>query len=483
MAKKVEHQDIVQINDTTFEIPTSFRADMLVPACFFSSEIMLDAILQDNSLDQLVNVATLRGIQKYALSMPDIHQGYGFPIGGVAAMSTQDGVISPGGIGYDINCGVRLLSTTVQKNDAQKHIEDLATDISRAIPSGVGVGRKEKLSHEELEDILNQGVPYLVKQGYGSQEDIEFCESNGCLPQADAQKVSDRAKKRGLDQLGTLGSGNHFLEIQIVEEIYDQAAADAMGIHKDCLTVMIHCGSRGLGHQTCTDYVRIMVQELEKWQLFLPDRQLACAPFTSPEGQDYFAAMAASANFAWSNRHMIGLQVKNIWQQYFGTNTIRTVYDIAHNIGKVETHIINGTEKEVIIHRKGATRSFGPGHPEIPQLYKAVGQPVFIPGTMGTASYILVGTQKAMDVSFGSCCHGAGRSLSRAQAKRTVNAPELRKKLEAQGIVLRCPSNAELAEEAPIAYKDIHNVVDVVVNSGIAKKVAKVIPYAVIKGA
>lgn len=482
MPKKIERQDIKKIQEGLFEIPQSFRADMLVPARFFAAETMLPNILHDASLEQLVNVATLPGIQQYALSMPDIHQGYGFPIGGVAAMDCATGVISPGGIGYDINCGVRLLASTVKQRDAQKKIEKLATDLHQAIPSGTGVGGKHPLLTHELEQLLTYGPAYLVQQGFGTQEDIEHCESNGYLPQANASLISEHAKRRGADQLGTLGSGNHFLEIQVVDEIYDQYAADVMGVQQDCLTVMIHCGSRGLGHQTCTDYVRIMANKLEEWGLTLPDRQLACAPFQSKEGQEYFAAMAACANFAWSNRHMIAADVKKIWERYFGAHSLHTVYDVAHNIGKLEKHRIQGVEKELIVHRKGATRAFGPHNSEIPTKYQAIGQPVFIPGTMGTASYLLVGTEQAMDLSFGSCCHGAGRTLSRSQAKRTVNAPSLRKQLAQQGIILRCESNAELAEEAPKAYKDIHNVVDVIVNAGIAKKVARVRPFAVIKG-
>lgn len=484
MEKKITIQDLIKIDDNTFEIPQQYRSDMRVPARVFANDALMRDILEDRSLDQLANIATLPGIQKYAFAMPDIHQGYGFPIGGVAAMAIdQGGVISPGGIGYDICCGMRLLVSNISADDLKLVIDELATQLFRAIPSGVGAGGKLKLTPPELDSVLEKGAQYLVNLGYGTEEDLEFCEERGCMTVADSAKISDRAKKRGADQLGTLGSGNHFLEVQRIEEIYDEAAACAFGLALGGTTVMIHCGSRGLGHQTCTDYVHIMMPKLAEWGIQLPDRELACAPFNLQEGQDYFAAMAASANFAWANRHLIGHRVREVWQSILGSNaSLRTVYDVAHNIGKREVHIINGKPTQVIMHRKGATRAFPPGHPEIPAAYQKVGQPVLIPGTMGTSSYILAGTQEGMETAFGTSCHGAGRRLSRMKAKKTIRGSELRKELETRGIVIRCESNAGLAEEAPIAYKDVDNVVRVVANAGLAKIVARVVPIAVIKG-
>lgn len=483
MQKKIKKEDIKKVSNVIFEIGQQYDAAMRVPARIFADEKIINEIIQDLSLEQLVNVATLPGIQSYAYAMPDIHQGYGFPIGGVAALDTQTGVISPGGIGYDINCGVRLLASTLTYQDVQKVQEDLATALHKAVPSGTGVGGRTTLSMKELDHVLKHGAPALVSQGIGNQRDVQHCESGGVLHNADPSKVSDRAKKRGINQVGTLGSGNHFLEVQIVDEIYDPITADIFGLKKDQLTVMIHCGSRGLGHQTCTDYVKIMLEKLDQWNIVLPDRELACAPFMSQEGQDYFAAMAASANFAWANRHMIGHNIRQVWQQFFGKGALlETVYDVSHNIGKVEMHTIQGQQRELIVHRKGATRAFGPNHPELPHAYAALGQPVFIPGTMGTASYVLAGTDEAMNISFGSCCHGAGRRMSRIQAKKEVRGDQLRTELKEHGIIVRCDSQGGLAEEAPIAYKDVHEVVDVIVQARIARKIAKLKPFIVIKG-
>lgn len=477
-------EDLIKISEGIYEIPKSYRSDMLVPARVFATEQMLADIKDDKSLEQLVNVATLPGIQKYALAMPDMHQGYGFPIGGVAAMAiNQGGVISPGGIGYDINCGVRLLVANMSAQELKPHLEKLATAIFHAVPSGVGRGGKLKFVGKELDNILLNGAHAMVERGYGTMDDIGFCEDRGRMDTGDPSLVSDRAKKRGADQLGTLGSGNHFLELQEVEDIYDEAAAQAFGLQKGALTIMIHCGSRGLGHQICTDYVKIMMSKIDQWGYVLPDRELVCAPFTSQEGQDYFAAMSAGANFAWANRHTIGHWVRECFVKVVGKHAdVKTVYDVSHNIGKRETHIIDGKKTDVIMHRKGATRSFGPNLPEIPAKYKAVGQPVLIPGTMGTSSYILTGTEKGMDVAFGSCCHGAGRKMSRAQAKRSVRGSDLRTQLEQRGIIIRSDSDPGLAEEAPLAYKDVDNVVNVVHTTGLAKKVARVKPLAVIKG-
>jgi len=480
----ITRDDLIKINDNLYEIPKSFRSDMLVPARVYMNESMIDDILGDKSLWQLVNVATLPGIQKYAIAMPDIHQGYGFPIGGVAATAIDEGgVISPGGIGYDINCGIRLLVADISAADLRPHLEKLATELSRAIPSGVGRGGKLKITVDDMNKVLTQGAQYMIERGYGTQQDAELCEEQGTMPGADASLVSGRAKKRGCDQLGTLGSGNHFLEVQEIDEIFDQKVAQAFGLAKGMVTIMIHCGSRGLGHQVCTDYVKIMMNKLPEWGYELPDRELIYAAFTSPEAQDYFAAQVAASNFAWANRHTIAHWVREAWQRILGDGvSLNMVYDISHNIGKVETHTIDGKKKRVVMHRKGATRSFGPGEPEIPEKYRSVGQPVFIPGTMGTSSYILVGTEESMQQSFGTCCHGAGRRMSRSRAKKMVQGSELRKEMESRGIVVRCASNRGLAEEAPLAYKDVDNVVNIVHEAKLARRVVRVKPIAVIKG-
>lgn len=480
----VTRENLIKINEYTWEIPQSFRADMRVPARVFTSEAMLEDILGDRSLEQLVNVATLPGIAKYAYAMPDIHQGYGFPIGGVAAMAiAEGGVISPGGIGYDINCGVRLMVANMDVQTIRPHLDKLATAIFHAVPSGVGRGGKLKLDTHELERVLADGAKRMVEQGFGVEQDLAMCEEKGNMPGADPDMISKRAKQRGLDQLGTLGSGNHFLEIQYVDEIYDEAAAAAFGLRKDAVTIMIHCGSRGLGHQTCTDYVKVMMQHLPEWGITLPDRELVCAPFETKQAKDYFAAMVAASNFAWANRHLIGHWTRQAWQTVIGKDAwLDTVYDVSHNIGKRERHMIDGTEKDVIMHRKGATRAFGPGTIETPEAYRQVGQPVLIPGTMGTSSYVLAGTKKGMDVAFGSSCHGAGRRMSRAQAKKNVRGSTLRQELAKRGIIIRCDSDTGLAEEAPLAYKDVDNVVEVVHGAGLAQRVARVKPLAVIKG-
>ncbi|GMU19449.1 MAG: RNA-splicing ligase RtcB [Candidatus Babeliales bacterium] len=476
--------DLIKINDNLFEIPQSFRSDMRVPARIYLTEAMFQDIEQDLSLTQLVNVATLPGIQKYALAMPDIHQGYGFPIGGVAATAiAEGGIISPGGIGYDINCGVRLLVANITRKEIQKQLPELATALFHAVPSGVGRGGNLSLSTHDLDQILLNGAHRMLELGFGIESDLEFCEENGRMPGADASLVTKEAKKRGHDQLGTLGSGNHFLEIQAVEEIYDANAAHAFGLSMDAVVIMIHCGSRGLGHQTCTDYVKIMMSKLSTYGYQLPDRELVCAPVTSQEGHDYFAAMSAAANFAWANRHMIGHSVRTTWHNMFGARAqLRTVYDVSHNIGKRETHSINGKPKELLLHRKGATRSFGPSRSEIPSAYELAGQPVLIPGTMGTSSYVLAGTDESLEQAFGSSCHGAGRTMSRTKAKKIVHGTTLRQQLESQGIIVRCDSSAGLAEEAPLAYKDVDAVVNVIANAGLARKVARVVPLAVIKG-
>lgn len=485
MAEEIR-KHLKKIDEYLWEIPKEFRGDMRVPARIFVSSKMLEEIFKDRSIWQIINVATLPGVQKFVLAMPDIHEGYGFPIGGVAATAIREGgIISPGGIGYDINCGVRLLASFISFKEAQGFLEKLADEIFRLVPSGVGRGGKIKLSDPELDLILKNGAKRAYELGFGLPEDLDFCEENGSMSGANPDPVSKHAKDRGRDQLGTLGSGNHFLEIQKVEKIFYPEAAKIFGLFEDQITILIHCGSRGLGHQVCTDYVRLMLPKLKDWGITLPDRELACAPFLSQEGQAYFQAMAASANFAWANRHIIAHQVRQAWKKVFSSKEerfLKTIYDVAHNIGKKEKYIIDGQEKELIVHRKGATRAFGPGQSEIPLPYQQIGQPVLIPGTMGTSSYVLVGTKEAMDISFGTSCHGAGRRMSRIQAKRSVRGSELRKELEKKGIIVRCESDPGLAEEAPIAYKDVESVVEVVHQAGIAKKVAKLKPLAVIKG-
>lgn len=475
--------DLIKVTKNLYEIPRTYRPDMRVPAHIFINSSMLADVLHDTSLAQIVNVATLPGIQKYALAMPDIHQGYGFPIGGVAAFAASEGgIISPGGIGYDINCGVRLLSASISAAEIQPYLGSLATAIYNAVPSGVGRGGKVKLTDGEMRQVLLLGAEYMLNKGYGTPGDIEHCEELGRMKDADPTLVSDRAKKRGHDQLGTLGSGNHFLEIQEVTDIYNESVARTFGLELGMVTIMIHCGSRGLGHQNCTDYVRTMLPKLESWSLTLPDKELACAPINSQEGRDYYASMCASANFAWANRHLIGHWVREAFQASIGDVHVRTIYDLSHNMGKKEQHRINGILKDVIVHRKGATRAFPKGHKDVPSLYRGTGHPVLIPGTMGTSSYVLVGTEEGMEIAFGSSCHGAGRRMSRMQAKKSVRGSTLRESLESQGIIVRCDSDPGLAEEAPCAYKDVDEVVQVVEQARLAHRVARLRPLAVIKG-
>lgn len=484
MSDEITRDDLVKIDDCIYEIPRNYRSDMKVPARVFASETMLEDIVHDKSLWQLANVATLPGIVKYAMAMPDIHQGYGFPIGGVAATRIdQGGVISPGGIGYDINCGVRLLVSNITVEEIKPHLDRLATEIFNAIPSGVGKGGTLELSMNELDKILKNGAPEMLKKGYGVQSDIDRCEEQGCMSGADPDLVSERAKKRGADQLGTLGSGNHFLEIQHVTEIYDDKVAQAFGLFEGAVVVMIHCGSRGLGHQVCTDYVRAMMSKVSEWGYQLPDKELICAPLNSKEGQDYFAAMQAAANFAWANRHLIAHKTRVAWNKVLGDSvSLNAVYDVSHNMGKREVHMLNDKEVELLVHRKGATRAFPANHPANPAAYRHIGHPVLIPGTMGTSSYVLVGTQEGLETAFGTSCHGAGRKMSRIKAKKTVRGSELRKELEARGIIIRSHSDPGLAEEAPLAYKDVDEVVNVITTTKLARKVVRVKPLAVIKG-
>ncbi len=471
----MKKEDFIKINDWLWEIPKNFRSDMRVSARIYVSEKMIKNVFKDRSLEQLVNVATLPGIVNHSLAMPDMHEGYGFPIGGVAAMRMADGVISPGGVGYDINCGMKLLRSDYFEKDIRPYLEDLAIEMQREVPSGLGRGGQIRLDISSVNKILEGGAPYLIEQGYGEEKDLENCESGGRLLQADVAAVSDRAKNRGRDQVGTLGSGNHFLEIQKVEEIFDEKVAEVFGLFKDQIVIMIHTGSRGLGHQIATDYIKLMMNAMNRYKIRLPDRELAACPINSPEGKSYFSAMSAGANYAWANRQMITYFIRKAWKKILGEKTffLGTVYDVAHNIAKIENNLC--------VHRKGATRAFPPGHPEIPKKYQGVGQPVLIPGSMGTASYVLTGTEKGKE-SFYSTNHGAGRAMSRHAAKRKISGQEVINSLKSKGIIVKCHSLSGIAEEAPLAYKDIDEVIEVVHQAGLSKKVAKLIPLAVIKG-
>lgn len=476
--------ETLRIDDELWELPVGSVPGMRVPARVFADAELLAAIEQDRSLEQLANVATLPGIVDAALAMPDIHQGYGFPVGGVAATDASEGVISPGGVGYDINCGVRLLALPLQYDElVGDQRERLVHELSRRVPVGTGgKGAREGLKGANLKRVLAEGPRALLEDlGIGSEDELSFTESGGCLDGADPAAVSPRARERGAGQIGTLGSGNHFLELQRVETIYEPQAAQAFGLRLGQLTVLIHSGSRGLGHQVCTDFVKRMDARLGHYGIELPDRQLSCAPIGSPEGQDYLCAMAAAANFAWANRAALAHRVRESVGSVLGSDTARntnTVYDVAHNVAKLEQHG-SGT---VCVHRKGATRAFPPGHPEIPPEYAESGQPVFIPGSMGTASYVLAGRPGAMERSFGTTCHGAGRRMSRTAVRKAIDGGQLRRRLEASGIVVRALSARGLAEEAPEAYKDVDRVVEIVERAGLAARVARTAPVGVVKG-
>jgi tRNA-splicing ligase RtcB len=472
---KPQLKDLIQISDFIFEVPKTFWEEMKVPARVFANKEILNEILKDRSLEQLVNVATLPGIKKYALAMPDIHEGYGFPIGGVAAFDIKEGIISPGGIGYDINCGVRLLLSQVSKEEASPYLQELAKSIYENVPSGVGKGGKLNLKIKDLDLVLEKGVPQMLLWGFGENEDLANIESQGNIKEADPQYVSSSAKSRGKDQLGTMGAGNHFVEIDFVEKIFDEKEAKRMSLFLNQIVILIHTGSRGLGHQVATDYIEKMVKSLNKYKIKLPDLELAASPFLSEEGQNYFQAMCAAANFAWSNRQLITHQIRKSWKKVLGKEggKLKILYDVAHNIAKIEEYEINGEKgkekKKLIVHRKGATRSFP-------------NDPVLIPGSMGTFSYVLVGNKNSLEESFGSTCHGAGRRMSRQKAKKTIYGSELKKQLEKENIIVKEGSLSGLAEEAPFAYKDVNEVVEVVSQNKIASKVARLKPLAVIKG-
>jgi tRNA-splicing ligase RtcB len=474
--------ELRRLGEVLWEIPADARADMRVPARVVADDELIEAILDDRSLEQLQNVATLPGVVDAVLAMPDVHQGYGFPVGGVAATVLPDGVVSPGGVGYDINCGVRLLAAPFGVDELGARREALVHELSRAIPTGMTRDGGLALRPEELERVLAEGPQALAgRTEIVGPEDLELTESGGRLEGADPAATSDRARSRGADQLGTLGSGNHFLELQRVEMLYDGPAADAFGLREGQVTILIHSGSRGLGHQVCTDFVKRMDAALGRHGIELPDRQLACAPASSGDGRAYLAAMAAAANFAFANRQLIASRVRGAVGRVLGPGQaagVRQVYDVSHNVVKIERH----GGRELCVHRKGATRAFPPGSGEIPQRYRDVGQPVFIPGSMGTASYVLAGRAGAMALSFGTVCHGAGRRLSRTGARKRIKGAELRRQLEAQGIAVRSPSNRGLAEEAPFAYKEVDKVVAVVERARLAARVARLRPIGVVKG-
>ncbi len=466
----MEKGNLDKVRDCVWEIPQTFRPDMRVPARVYATEAMLDSIVRDRSLEQLVNVAALPGIREHAIAMPDVHEGYGFPIGGIAAIDPDDGVISPGGIGYDINCGVRLLRTGESASEIRPRLAGLVHSLARDIPSGTGRGGAVKLRGNDLDRVLRDGASRAVEIGYGEAADLDRIESRGCIDGAQADLVSEHARERGHDQLGTIGSGNHFVEIDRIDTVFDEEEAERLGLREGGVAVLIHTGSRGLGHQVAADYLEVMTPAMPRYGIRIPDRELACAPFRSPEGQRYFHAMAAAANFAFANRQIITAAVRRAWRHDLGGHAVvDLVYDVAHNVAKIEEHTIGGRKQRLVVHRKGATRAFP-------------GQPVLIPGSMGTASYVLVGKPAAMSQTFGSTCHGAGRVMSRTRARHEIRIAELRERLQRMGIIVEAQSNAGLLEEAPEAYKDIEVVVDVVQRAGIAGRVARLVPMAVIKG-
>ncbi len=479
-------QDLHQINEYEWEIPKEFRPDMRVPVRIFCTRQLLEKAMGDESLQQAVNAATLPGLVGEVLVMPDMHQGYGFPIGAVAATRYPDGVISPGGIGYDINCGVRLLASNIPLESAEPYLDDLSSMINNNCPSGVGGKGALRLSETELDQVCREGARWTLKHGYATEADLRRTEEGGKIDGADPTKVSKRARERGRPQLGSLGAGNHFIEVDVVEQVFDSHAAQVMGLVEGNLVLQIHCGSRGFGHQICSDYVDEFQAAVKRYHIHLPDRELVCAPLNSTEGQNYMAAMCCAANFAFANRQVLAFNIRRAFENTLAGKVtdwhLHQVYDIAHNLGKIETHVINGKPMKVCVHRKGATRAFGPGTQGLPPEYLSIGQPVLIPGSMGTASWVLVGTETSMQRSLGSTCHGAGRVMSRAQAKREVRGERLRQELETGGIRIRAGSMAGLAEEAPQAYKDVDEVVETVIGAHIARKVARLRPVAVVKG-
>ena len=475
-----------KIDDYRWEIPKTYNSGMRVPGLIYASPKLLEQIRQDQALEQVANVAFLPGIVGHSIAMPDIHWGYGFPIGGVAATTLDEGVISPGSVGFDINCGVRLIRTNLTLKEVKPKVELLVNELFREIPSGVGSKGKIKISFHEIRDVLRKGSKWAVEKGFGWEEDILFTEEEGCMKDANADLVSQHALERGKPQLGTLGSGNHFLEIQVIDKVYDPEVARELGLEEGQITVMIHCGSRGLGHQVCTDYLVTMQKAVQKYGIQLPDRQLACAPLSSPEGKNYYAAMACAANYAWANRQCIMHWTREVFAKVFRSTPeelgIKLIYDVAHNIAKIEEHSLKGKKIKLCVHRKGATRAFPPFHPDIPKKYKKIGQPVLIPGDMGRCSYCLVGTEKVMEETFGSTCHGAGRIMSRMKAKKEARGRDIQQELREKGIIVKAESWGTLVEEMSDAYKDVSEVVEVMHQTGISRKVVRMRPLGVIKG-
>ena len=475
-----------KIGENQYQIDPDSNLGMKVPVRIFADDSLLQKMMSDRTIMQARNVSSIPGIVGQSIVLPDGHEGYGFPVGGVAAMDAEEGMISPGGVGYDINCGVRLLRSNLSEQTVRSKLKDLVTDLFGSIPSGVGSKGAVKLSHSELDEVLVKGVNWAIDNGYGSSDDSDVCEENGQIQNADPNKVSDKARKRGAPQLGSLGSGNHFLEVQKVAEVHDQEAAKRMGIEEGTITILIHCGSRGFGHQVCSDYLRVSEQSMEKYGIDLPDRELACVPNNSDEGDSYRKAMFTALNFAWSNRQMITHWTRKSFERVFGQTEsdldMKLVYDVAHNIAKVEKHKVDGKERKVVVHRKGATRAFPANRDEVPSKYRDLGQPVLIPGSMGTSSWVLLGQPNSMDLSFGSTAHGAGRTMSRSKARRNYTEDNVKKSLNDKGIFIKALTRDGVVEETPQAYKDVDAVVNVSHNLGIATKVAKLVPIGVIKG-
>lgn len=475
-----------KIGENQYQIDADSNMGMKVPVRIFANEQLLQKMLNDRTVMQARNVSSIPGILGHSVVLPDGHEGYGFPVGGVAAMDAEEGMISPGGVGYDINCGVRLLRSNLTEQTVRSKLKDLVTDLFGSIPSGVGSKGAVKLSHSELDEVLVRGVNWAIDNGYGSSNDAEVCEENGQILNADPNKVSDKARKRGAPQLGSLGSGNHFLEVQKVAEVHDEESASRMGIKEGTITILIHCGSRGFGHQVCSDYLRVSEQAMGKYDIQLPDRELACVPNTSEEGESYRKAMFSALNFAWSNRQMITHWTRKSFERVFNQTEsdldMNLVYDVAHNIAKVEKHKVDGKERNVVVHRKGATRAFPANRNEIPSKYRDLGQPVLVPGSMGTSSWILLGQPNSMDLSFGSTAHGAGRTMSRSKARRNYTEDNVKKSLNDKGIYIKALTRDGVVEETPQAYKDVDAVVNVSHDLGIATKVAKLVPIGVIKG-
>ncbi len=475
-----------KIGENQYQIDADSNLGMKVPVRIYADEPLLQKMLSDRTIMQARNVASIPGIVSHGVVLPDGHEGYGFPVGGVAAMDAKEGMISPGGVGYDINCGVRLLRSNLTEQTVRSKLKELVTDLFSSIPSGVGSKGAVRLSHSELDEVLVNGVNWAIDHGYGSSDDSDVCEENGQIQNADPNAVSDKARKRGAPQLGSLGSGNHFLEVQKVAEIHDEEAANRMGIKEGTITILIHCGSRGFGHQVCSDYLRVAEQAMQKYDINLPDRELACVPNNSEEGESYRKAMFAALNFAWSNRQMLTHWTRNSFQRVFNQTEsdldMKLVYDVAHNIAKVEKHKVDGKDRDLVVHRKGATRAFPSNRDEVPSKYRDLGQPVLVPGSMGTSSWILLGQPNSMDLSFGSTAHGAGRTMSRSKARRNYTEENVKKSLNDDGIFIKALTRDGVVEEAPQAYKDVDAVVNVSHNLGIATKVAKLVPIGVIKG-